>query len=464
MASRRQSDAPLRLDIEGASDALVKKFDNNEVASVFVVGLPYSGKGKLVDALKKKLVSFSRWQVAVVDAEEDCASTFRQLLAELEAGGIAVDRGRIKRELDFDPTPDSSAKSITYRTALARALANFSSKSRGEKLVLIMRMAEKMGSWLENEIFHHPPKNVVWVFISSCSAKITVSKTGGGAYAASLSGAERTLYLAPFHGLSVAGFCATEKIDEKQVWGELVDFLARVPTFEKGQGAPSNFLEALRMKIIGKKPIPHWVEEMLSKYGCFELFDNVTGRKQLALDDNDYNLQAHSDSVDEKRRVVVDIDRHCVEVPSSVGLGDSNCVNLDGVLLLITVLAFNGFGKSRSPKDWQSRIKKISEVFIRASANWNKELFAWCNVKCEDFQMSDKMRDIRNRLGKRLSESCNNTCHVVPVSAMGKNPLKQMQPANWDSFFRVSWICEGSKYEKFPFDKLPNELAELLGP
>ena len=456
MPSRRQSATPLRLDIGGVSDVLVKKIDNSEVASVFVVGLPYSGKGKLVDALKKKLEDFPQWKVAVVDADEDCASTFRQLLAELESKGITIDRARIKRELDFDPTPDSSAKTITYRRGLERALADFSSKSRGERLVLIMRMAEKMGIMLENDIFHRPPKNVGWVFISSCSAKITVSKSGGGAYAASLSGTERTLYLEPFHGKSVGAFCESEKIDEKQVWGEVVDFLASVPTFEKGQGAPLNFLEALRMKIICKKPITYWVDDELSKYGCFELFDNATGRQLLALNDN--GCEEHP--AGEKRRVVVDIDHHRVEVLQTSGEADNqNYVNLDGVLLLIAVLAFNGFGTHSAPKEWQFRIEKISKVFEGTSDGLNKELFAWCNVKTENFQMSDKMRDIRDRLEARLF---NNLCRIVPKSPGGKNRQNQLEPADWDSFFRVSWICGDRKYEKFPFDELPKELAELL--
>ena len=180
-------------------------------------------------------------------------------------------------------------------------------------------------------------------------------------------------------------------------------------------------------------------------------------------------LRPHPDCADRKQCIVVDIDRHCVEVLPSTGSGDSESVNLDGVLLLITVLAFNGFGKNRSPKEWLSRIKKISEVFNGTSANFNKELFAWCKVKSELFQMSDKLRDIRNRLEVVLSRLCNKTCHVVPKSPkgrkpLGREPLKQMELANWDSFFRVSWICEGSKYNNFPLDKLPKELAELLVP
>jgi len=60
-----------------------------------------------------------------------------------------------------------------------------------------------------------------------------------------------------------------------------MEFLSAISTFTREGGQSSNFLEALRMKIVEKASIPNWVEESLKKYGCFEVFDNATGRELL---------------------------------------------------------------------------------------------------------------------------------------------------------------------------------------
>ena len=163
---------------------------------------------------------------------------------------------------------------------MKNALDNFSLKNRDKKLLLVIQGAEKIGSFIEDSVFSEPPENVVWMLISSSPIKVVVSKQGGSSYAAQHFDNRHTFYLKPFRGMSIESFCKLKKIEEKQVWEDLMDFLSRLSTF-KDDGQPSNFLAALRMKVVEKESIPNWVEEALERYGCFALFDNTTGRDLL---------------------------------------------------------------------------------------------------------------------------------------------------------------------------------------
>ena len=158
------------------------------------------------------------------------------------------------------------------------ALVKFSPKNRGEKLLLVIQGAEKIGHFIEDSIFYEPPDNVVWMLISSDPIKVVLSKLKGPQY---VHRGLPAFYLKPFHGVPIESFCRLRKIEETQVWGDLMDFLSRLPAFARDDGQPSNFLEALRMHIVDRELIQPWIKDALDKYGCFELFDNDMGRKML---------------------------------------------------------------------------------------------------------------------------------------------------------------------------------------
>ena len=278
MASRLQSYISRQI---GSPDELSKilseKFLNNEARSVFVVGLPRSGKWELAKALAEKLKK--AFKIILLNSEKDCASTFRTLLEKLEEAEIKVDKERINRGFEFDPSPNDDAKVSVYQGALKATLEKFSKGK--QKLLVVIQGAEKIGSSIENEVFYDPPGNVAWMLISSSPIKSVISERGGSSYVAKNFGDKNTFYLKPFHGMPIESYCKQRNMEELQVWDELRNFLSELSAFARDGGQPSNFLEALRMKIVDNESIPYWIDDALKKYGCFELFNNDMGREKL---------------------------------------------------------------------------------------------------------------------------------------------------------------------------------------
>ena len=273
MALRKQASQQFGTPDE-LSSILVEKIRKDEVKNALVVGLPYSGKHEFANSLREKMEKMS--VVVLFDAVENPGDMYQNVAMALESSGIKIDMETIRK---YITTSDSRAPA--YQNGLKRALNSFSKIKDGRKLVLIMRDAEKAGEELENGIFNCPPENVAWVFVSSCHRKVLLPNAGRSAYADVRLSDSNTFYLKPFQGMPIESFCKLKKIVEKQVLENLMDFLSE-SSFTREGGQPSNFLEALLMKIVEKASISNWVEEALKKCGCFEVFDNAPGRELLA--------------------------------------------------------------------------------------------------------------------------------------------------------------------------------------
>lgn len=161
----------------------------------------------------------------------------------------------------------------------------------------------------------------------------------------------------------------------------------------------------------------------------------------------------------QKPYILVDIDRCSVELLQQ----PDGSMTLNGVLFLLVVLSFNGFGESATPTQWKERIRKISEACDKLQSG-ERTPFAWCLVDIRTLNIYDKLRDIRDGIEKRLEASCGSACRLVPKSEKGRGENKNKEPANWKDFFCVKWAFRGVEFDDFPSSECPGKLAELFRP
>jgi len=235
---------------EQLCNLLVDKLSEEDGSStMFVVGLPLSGKRETAELLGKRLGE-KGCRVIKVRADRKCANTLQEIIFQLGEVGVKVDAESINRMLKMDDTEDG--RLTIYKHSLKRALEN----ADVPMIVIIVQATENLGEIMEDELIAHPPSSVSWIFISSMPLKVILSQDSCGSTYTNLHFDSGHMFFLPLPANSIAS------CDKKKE--EIVKFLKQIRTFEDCE--PFTFWEAYCMKMMGK-PIPEWIERALDDYG-----------------------------------------------------------------------------------------------------------------------------------------------------------------------------------------------------
>ncbi|MBQ9431924.1 MAG: hypothetical protein IJU44_10275 [Kiritimatiellae bacterium] len=144
----------------------------------------------------------------------------------------------------------------------------------------------------------------------------------------------------------------------------------------------------------------------------------------------------------------------CLE-ETSVTLSSGNAKPLsisDGAQCLMAVLALNGFGAQLEPRYWQERMNQIF-------ANGKSSKYRWLTSTVGIKNISEKMRQVRDRIEPWLSEIAGTQCRIIPVCRKSG-----YAKADWDDHFQVQWMFSGQITKDFPYGEFPDRVAKKLKP
>ncbi|MBQ9431968.1 MAG: hypothetical protein IJU44_10505 [Kiritimatiellae bacterium] len=187
------------------------------------------------------------------------------------------------------------------------------------------------------------------------------------------------------------------------------------------------------------------------------------------------NLLSSPDVVSEIRKIVLGILRdtplsHSIPEPANASGKSQITVNLeetsvtlssgdakplsisDGVQCLMVVLALNGFGSQLEPRYWQERMNQIF-------ANSKSCKYRWITSTVGIRNISEKMRQVRNRIEPWLSKIAGTRCRIVPSCRKSG-----YEKADWDDHFQVQWMFSGQITKDFPYGEFPDHVSKKLKP
>ncbi len=138
---------------------------------------------------------------------------------------------------------------------------------------------------------------------------------------------------------------------------------------------------------------------------------------------------------------------------TSVTLSSGNAKPLsisDGVQCLMVVLALNGFGPQLEPRYWQERMNQIF-------ANSKSCKYRWITSTVGIRNISEKMRQVRDRIEPWLSKIAGTRCRIVPSCRKSG-----YEKADWDDHFQVQWMFSGQITKDFPYGEFPDPVSKKL--